>query len=734
MAFAALFIRLIVLFSFVVAGASPASAQDAVSGSVVDRDGAALPRARVRLIDGNGKEMAQGFADARGAFRFERGCGGCRVEASLPGFLSTSAAASTTPVRLTLEIGAIREAVVVSATRGEAPVSQIGSAVTVFDEAQIARRGTPLVGELLRASAGVAVVRAGGLGNLTGVFVRGGESSYNKVLLDGIPLNEPGGTFDFSNVTTQALDRVEVLRGAHSALFGTDAMASVVQLVSRRASRPNLLASFEAGSYDTRRGGLTAGTARGRWDANGHVSHHHTDNRVPNDTFDNTTLSGHGGVQMSNDLALRFVGRGEIGDTGSPGATAFGRPDMDASYSRRLAIGGVTLQHVAGAWQQRATYALSASYAESTNLVADPPYTPAFEGRVAPFAFSDFPYDNDTDLTRHHASYQADRRFATASAGDHLVTAAFDWDGERAELTNRVANTVVRASRDNIGGALQHQLLGHRFALTSGLRVERNDSFGTVVAPRVSFAFIAREENGAFGETRLKASAGTGVKEPTITQSFSPSPSFLGNPDLDPERARTADAGIDQRLLGGRVKIELTGFYGRYENIISTRTLSFSPFRAQYFNVGLTHARGTELAVDVAPVRDLTISGGHTFLASEVTRSTAPTNAVFAEGRWLFRRPRHSGFVGAAWARGPASLSVHGTFVGTRVDSDFSSLVPAMVSNDGYATWDAAVTYRVVRRVTVFMHVDNLADADYLDPLGYPAWRRSGRAGVRLSF
>jgi outer membrane cobalamin receptor len=117
-----------------------------------------------------------------------------------------------------------------------------------------------------------------------------------------------------------------------------------------------------------------------------------------------------------------------------------------------------------------------------------------------------------------------------------------------------------------------------------------------------------------------------------------------------------------------------------------------------------------------------------------VTRSTAPTNAVFAEGRWLFRRPRHSGFVGAAWARGPASLSVHGTFVGTRVDSDFSSLVPAMVSNDGYATWDAAVTCRVVRRVTVFMHVDNLADADYLDPLGYPAWRRSGRAGVRLSF
>jgi outer membrane cobalamin receptor len=554
------------------------------------------------------------------------------------------------------------------------------------------------------------------------------------VLLDGIPLNEPGGTFDFSNVTTEALDRVEVLRGAHSSLFGTDAMASVVQLVSRRAARPNLLASFEAGSYDTQRGGVTAGTARGRWDVNGHVSRYHTDNRVANNEFDNTSVSGHGGVRLSNDLALRFVGRGEIGDSGSPGATAFGRPDLDASYSRRLVTGGVTVQHVAGEWQQRATYALSASYAESTNLLADPPYTPTFEGRVAPFLFSDFPYDNDTDLKRHHASYQADRRVTTASAGNHLFTAAFDWDGERAQLTNRIAGTVVPASRDNVGGAIQHQLLGRRFALTSGVRVERNDSFGTAVAPRVSFAYVAREGNASFGETRLKASAGTGVKEPTITQSFSPSPSFLGNPDLEPERARTADAGIDQRLLAGRVKIELTGFYGRYENIISTRTLSFTPFRAQYFNIGLTHARGTELTVEVAPWRALTIGGGHTFLDSEVTRSTAPANPVFAEGRWLFRRPRHSGFVDAAWAPGPVSLSLHGTFVGTRVDSDFSSLVPALSSNDGYATWDAAATYRVVRRVTAFVHVDNLADNDYMDPLGYPAWRRSVRAGARLTF
>jgi outer membrane cobalamin receptor len=703
-----------------------------LAGQVVDQDGGALPRVHVTLLDASGNEVARTFTDSRGVFEFDdTACDHCRIQAMLPGFQTATVDAAASS-RITLALGPLREAVVVSATRGEAPASQIGSAVTVFDTDAIERRGTPLVGELLRSTPGVTVVRAGGLGNVTGVFVRGGESNYNKVLLDGIPLNEPGGTFDFSNVTTESLDRVEVLRGAHSALFGTDAMASVVQLVTKRSQRPNLVASLEAGSYDTRRGAVSAGTARGRWDVSGHASRYETSNRVANNDFRNTTLSGNGGVRLTDSSTLRFVGRGEIGHAGSPGATAFGRPDLDAFYDRQLVVGGVTLDHQRGPWQQRATYALSASYAESTNLRVDPPYTPAFEGRMAPFAFSDFTYDSVTDLRRHHGSYQVDRRVVTAGF-EHLVTGTIDWDGERAELLNRIAGTVVPASRDNVGGAVQHQLLGRRFALTSGLRVERNDSFGTAVAPRFSFAYMARQHEGPLGDVRLKASGGAGVKEPTVTQSFSPAPSFLGNPDLEPERARTFDAGVEQRLFDGRAKVDFTFFYGRFENIISTRTLSFSPFRAQYFNIGLTHARGTELAVEVAPVRGVNIRGGHTLLDSEVTRSTS-TSPVFAEGQWLFRRPRHSGFLDARWAGGPVSLDVHGTFVGTRVDSDFSSLAPAMVSNEGYAVVDLGGSYRLARMITAFVRVENVGDSDYMEPLGYPAWRRTARAGVKVGF
>ncbi len=711
-----------------------AMAQAELSGTVVDESGSALPRVAVQLVDARGTRVAVAFTNARGEFRFGRLCDSCAAVVSLPGFNAARASmASGTPVRLTLTVAPIQESVVVSATRSEAPTSQVGAAVTVFTAEEIERRDTPLVGELLRATPGVTVVRSGGLGNVTSLFVRGGESSYNKVLLDGIPLNEPGGTFNFGNLTTDFVERVEVVRGAQSALFGTDAMASVVQVVSKRAPRgashPSVRVSGEAGSYDSRRGSVSIGAAQGMWDAAFHAGRQQTANRVPNNTFENTTIAANGGVTPSGSVSLRFVARGELGRTGAPGATAFGRPDRDAFFRRRDGVGGVTLDNqISDRWQQRATYALSVSHQQSTNLQIDPSYVPRFGNRIAPFAFSDFPYDSLTALRRHFASYQADVRLGASASSEQLLTLAFDVNGERGVLTDRLAGSVVRAKRNNLGWTAQHQWLGARASLSSGFRVEHNDSFGTAVAPRVSLAYMVAPN------TKLKANVGLGVKEPTILQSFSPSPFFRGNPDLEPERATTVDAGIEQRLFQQRLKIDAVWFDGRFKNIISTRTTSFSPFQAQYFNIGLTKARGAELAVEAAPAGPLRLRGGYTLVVSRIAESTAPTNAVFAVGAWAFRRPRHSGFVEGIWTRDKLSADLRGTFIGRRVDSDFSSLVPAIVENAGYATWDAGASYRLAAPVTFYLRIENITDRDYMDPLGYPAWQRTARAGARLQW
>ena len=710
-----------------------------VSGVVVDQSGQALPRAYVRALDTGSREIGAIFADEAGRFRVTVPSIDCQIAASLTGFEPATAPCAAQEMRLVLAVAPIRETVVVTATGTEAPAGLVGASVTAFTAEDLARRQTPLVADLLRASPSVMVVRAGGPGTVTSMFVRGGESNYNKVLLDGIPINEPGGVFNFSNVTTEHLERVEIVRGAHSALFGSDAMASVVQLFTKRPDRsdqkPHAALSIEGGTYSTLRTNASVSGAAQRIDYSLGAARLDTDNRVPNNAFDNTTLSANVGVAFGSAATLRFIGRSEHERVGTPGQTAFGRPDLDAFFKRSDGIGGVAFdQQATPAFRQRAAYSLAATTYQSTNLAVDPPYTPRFEGRVGAFQFFDFPFDSHTRLRRHHASYQADWRLPARSKGDQLLTVLADWDGERARLENPLAGTVTRATRNNAGVAVQHQASWPKLFATAGMRVEHNDSFGTAAVPRGSLVVVARTSTGAIGETKLKASGGLGIKEPTVLQSFSPAPSFLGNPDLEPERARGIQAGIEQRLGHDRAKIELTWFANRFRNIISTRTTSTNPFRSQYFNIGLTRARGAELSAVLAPTNRIQGRAGYTLLASEVIDSTSPTSAVFQPGQWLFRRPRHSGFAGVTVRQARVTVDVNGIFVGRFVDSDSSSLVPAMLSNPGYRVWDTRVAVQLSRQLTGTLALDNLTDADYMESLGYQALRRAVRAGLRVRF
>jgi len=730
----------LLLLSCVFGAAVPAAARD-VSGTIVDESGRAVPRAYVRALDAAGKEIAGLFADESGRFQFTITDDDCRVEASLTGFTTGGArCGDAQPLRLTLGVAPIQETVIVTATRTETPASQIGASVTAFTAADLAERRVPLVADLLRSSPGATVIRTGAPGGVTSLFVRGGESSYNKVLLDGMPLNEPGGTFNFSALTTEGLERLEIARGAQSALFGSDAMSSVVQLITKRGDgKPQASGTIEAGTYNTVRGGASvAGRSRGidysfgAWGMN-------TDNREPNSAFTDTTLSSSVGAALGASATLRGIVRSQLQHNGTPGQTAFGRPDLDAFFDQTNTAAGVAFdQQLTTRLRQRANYGFTVLHQQSTNLVADPPYTPRYGNRVAPFAFSDFTFDSFSNLHRHHASYQADVRLANdAVHGNQLLTVLADWDGERATLEDRLGHAATPASRDNVGVAAQHQAIWRRLIVTASGRVEHNDSFGTAAVPRVSAVAVMHEAEGPrapFGETRLRAAGGLGIKEPTILQSFSPSPFFRGNPDLLPEKSRSIEAGLEQRLAADRVRLELTWFDNRYRNLISTRTTNPASFEAAYFNIGNTKARGLEFTGDAAPLAGLHVRGGYTLLSSEIVDSTSPSSAVLQAGRPLFRRPRNSGFFGVNWNRGPFGADLAGVFIGGYVDSDFSSLNPPILEHDSYTTWDARFSYAIVRAAVALLSIDNLANADYMEPLGYPALGRAVRAGIRVGF
>lgn len=731
------------LFLFATAASAQQPGSGTVSGVVTDQNGLPLPRAEVRVLDPAGAETSHTFADETGRFRLttpSAASGTCRVAASLTGFQPATVPCESSTLRLVLNVAPIHETVVVTATKTEAPASQVGASVTAFTAEDLERRQLPLVADLLRSSPGAMMIRTGAPGAVTSLFVRGGESNYNKVLLDGIPLNEPGGTFNFSNVTTEGLERVEIVRGAQSALFGSDAMASVIQLVTKRADRrdsqPHFSALFEGGSFGSVHGNGTVSGATGRMDYLAGAAGSTTDNQAPNNNYDNTTVFANVGVAMTDTATLRFIGRGEFERVGTPGQTAFGRPDLDAFFKRHDGVVGLSFdQQLNPMFRQRMTYSVSLSNQQSTNLIADPPYTPTFGNLRAPFQFSDFRFDSLTALQRHHASYQADWKLANDAAhGSQMLTLLADWDGERAELTDRLASTVTSPSRDNFGWSIEHQALWPRVFVTVGGRVEKNENFGTAAVPRGAVAVVLHDGNRRFGSTTVHANAGLGIKEPTVLQSFSLSPYFLGNPDLSPERSRTVEAGVEQRLAMDRVKVSATWFDNEYRNLINTRVTNPATFASQFFNIGLTQARGLETAVEVAPHKYVNGRFGYTYLDSIIVDSTSPASAVLKSGQSLFRRPKHSGYAGVTWHDSRLTVDLDGVFVGSYVDSDFSSLAPAILVGGNYSAWDARFAYKLTSKLSATAAIDNMANASYMQPLGYPALERAFRAGLRVGF
>jgi len=720
---------------------------------VLDPNRDALPRATVRLLDVQGAELHRTLSNSEGRFHFD-GLPDSQyvLTATLVGFEAyTEPVRPGTRVSLVLELAPVREQVVVTATRTDAPSGQVGTGTSVLRMEELDQRQTLSLSDALRVLPGAVVTRAGGLGSTTSLFIRGGESDHNKVFLDGMVLNDAGGALDFTNLTRENIEEVEVVRGPQSALFGSDAMASTVQLFTRRGRaetpRPRFSFGAEGGNNDTwrTRAGLT-GEAR-LLDYSFHWARLSTDNREPNNIFHNTSLSANVGMMLGGNTSLRLIARGELGRVGTPGQTAFGRPDLDAFLRRRDSDLGLSLRNqTTSFWEQQVRYAFAQSRQVSRNLIADPPYVPRFEDRVAecfdffsgtvgPCQFFDFTGDFLNHQRRHQLSYQSDWRLGSVdrAAGQHLVTFAFEWDGEQGFLGDRLASgTAVNARRDNFGWVFQWQGLWRKVFVTVGGRVEDNESFGTAAVPRVSLAYFLRQGGTRLGATKLKFNFGLGIKEPSLLESFSPGPFVFGNSALVPERTRSFDFGVEQRFWFERGKLEVNLFDNRFRNLIGFEITDFTTFGGSFFNVGRTKARGTEVVLELAPRRGLRGRGSYTLLDSQVTESGTVFDPVFEEGNPLLRRPKHSGALELFWDWRRLNVASTTLFVGRRIDSDFSLL--GLTSNKSYVRWDLAWTYRSSYRITYFGVMENLLNQDYMEVLGFPALKLTFRAGARVEF
>ena len=705
---------------------------DAIRGVVVDPDQAAVPKAFVRLVASDGTETAHTLTDQQGRFSFQQRCAGCSLEVELTGFRTKRVPASRETQQIELQLAPVQESIVVTPNRSKTPASLVGSTTSVITKDEIDARQGAMMSDLLQTVPGVTINRSGGYGAITSIFTRGGDSDYTKVLLDGIPLNEPGGLIDLGSLAATNLDHIEIVRGPQSALFGSDAMTGVVQLFSRHGEaevgRPQITLNLDAGNLNTLNAGADVNGRTGNFDYDGFWSRFSTDNQGTNAAFADSSAGTNLGWNLGK-TKLRWILRGDLSLVGNPGQTAFG-PAIDDAYTHRGdGFTGFSIDNqTARFWEQRLSYTFDRTRRVSRDLGLDPPFTPSFEGHTAPFEVFDFPSKFIEDTRRHYVDYQSNITLGsgTSNWGQHVFTLAFSWDRE--------VGAPAPVPVDDFGGVFQYQAIIGRLSLTNGFRVEDHSLFKKTVTPRSSAAYLLRRGGNNFGTTKLKFNFGLAFKEPNLVELFSPDPFFLGNPHLRPERNRSFDFGVEQRLLDDRAKVEINWFDNRFRDLVEFEITDPQTFAASFFNVNAAKANGAEVIVETAPKAGLKLTASYTYLNTLITRSSTPSDPIFGVGRSLFRRPRHSGSLGAIWNWQKLTASSTVTYVGRRADSDFEGLIPPLTRDSSFSRWDLTWTYRFSKKFCYVGAVTNALDRSYMEALGFPALPITFRTGGRFTF
>lgn len=701
----------------------PASATD-VSGTVASPDGLPVSQAVVRLTSPSATHET--VTGSRGEFKLDLEDGA--YVPTVRGFEVDSSpihvAGQDVSLNIVLRPARLREEVVVAATRSRTAVSSIGISASVLNREDLTNRQTLRLTDALTELPGMAAAAAGGVGAQSSLFVRGGESRFARILIDGVPVNEPGGYFNFGTLLTPDVERVEVVRGSFGTLYGSDALGGVVAIETSAANAGNRLrAEVGGGDLGTQSFAASGAQSLGPLSASLSLARSTTDNEGLNTDFTSDLVAGSVERRLSQDGAIQASFRLNRSEGGTPGATAFGRPDADARYERDLIIATMSTRFRSGAVSHAARMGFKRDDQLSRNPLDSGSYRPAYGSSLAAFDSSDFPnplgYQNQTD--RLFGTYEL-----RGQLGPHSITAGGDIERETGTLGN-VGEAPLSPRRVSYGAFIQDQLaVGSSIFTTLSVRAERNGSTGTTLVPHVSLAWIASRSAGY--ELTLRASGGTGIKAPSFFESYGTSSFALGNPDLKPERARTYDSGLNLRV-GNELRLQASYFHHQYLDQIAYKIVSFSPFVGTYENLGEAEAKGFEFSLEWRPTGHLRLTSHYTLQTSQILAS-ASTDPLLGIGQELLRRPRHSASITAEGSLSRGALAATLVTMGRRADSDFLGI--GLTENPGFTRVDIRGAWRLNSYARILAAVDNVFDETYQEILGYNALPRRFRVTLSL--
>ena len=726
-----------------------------LKGTILDPTGAAVAGARVE-VSGTGFSHTT-YTDDAGVFSIQDAPSGTyslRVIAN--GFTpyTSSIQVPSDSLNLTLRVAPQSEDVIVTTTRVETPLSMLGVSATVVDHEQIVHQQAAPIYELLRDVAGLSVANTSRRGGTTSIYTRGGGKNANLLLIDGIQVNEPGGDFNFAHFTAANVERIEIVRGPQSASYGSNAAASVIQVVTHRGTAQDGPASgfgaFEGGTFATYRYRTGISGMAGAFDYSFAAEHLQTEGAYTNDAYRNLTLSVNAGYRLNENSQVRLTLRTIGSRVGVPNRVGYGLLDPDAYRTGANIIGGARYERTGDRFSQRIQLGFTRFRDSFQDDLPEGPFdigaiitgTPGARGSAgvrlvrflssADLTTSSFTVPSGARLVRRSVRLSAsqpsktitERRTAEYQGNWNYSSRnglAFGYDFEQ----ERGITDIAPPLRNNHGVFASHQhSIAERLFLTESVRLEDNSVFHTKATPRFAASFVLTPA------TRLKASAGTGISEPSFLQNFAHDPTFVGNRDLRQERSRSFEAGIEQHLFGSALVIDETVFDNRFRDLIVFTSLA-PPLISTWFNLESSRARGVESNARLR-FRRIDVRGQYTFLDTRVTAAASPANAATGIGQELPRRPRHSGSldITASFRRGFVNLNT--TFVGERQDSDGVGF--GIVRNPRYQKVDLGGSYALRPFADLVLRIENLLNRRYEEVLGYTALPRTAMVGLNVQW
>jgi vitamin B12 transporter len=597
--------------------------------------------------------------------------------------------------------------VVVTATPVETPAEQLGASVSVVNGEDFQTYHYPTVDEALRSVPGVEIRRSGAYGKTTSVTIRGANANQVQVLVDGLRVKSPTlGQVDLSDISPDLIERIEVIRGAQSTLYGADAIGGVINIITRKGKGGPFQATVqqEVGNYDTL---VSRATVYGAWKILNYAlsaSHFESNGQFQNDETDANAISARIGATLPGNSTLDFVFRYNKNDIGVPVKGVFPGPQPINPIINRNARSQseTTIFSLEGKTRP-------VEWWETRGRLARYENSAGFQDPVDPGVDFDFATFSQVNVERREAEWVNSffiGKWSTSSVGlEH-----------RREIGEN--HNTFRAVSETQSVFFEQQLrFFERLFLTGGFRVEDNSVFGTTTTERGSLAFLIKETG-----TRLRGSAGTGFRAPTFNDLFFPG---FGNPDLQPEKSLSYDFGVDQKLWNNRIRLGLTYFQNNFRNLIACCTpLPTAPFGGP-FNVGRARSAGIEFTSEVDVLPNLIASLNYTYTDSENLATDRP----------LPREPRHRWNIGLTWE----PISKLSLFTQVHVVSEqFEQF--GEVYNSGYTRVDIGGTWRILERtgwlqkLELTARIQNLLNEGYAEVRGFPALGINALVGLRASF